>query len=91
MYAFNFQQKHKKDPRKSQAVNSDDDQPDDVYDSQTGVISVTNDWWRNLLADKDLETILPSNKLRTMFEILRMCEEKGEKWQVICLKFKNYS
>ncbi|XP_050319322.1 transcriptional regulator ATRX-like [Bactrocera neohumeralis] len=79
-------QKHKKDPRKNQAVNSDDDQPDDVYDSQTGVISVTNDWWRSLLTEKDLEAILPSNKLRTMFEILRMCEEKGEK----CLIFSAF-
>ncbi|XP_054083864.1 transcriptional regulator ATRX homolog isoform X2 [Zeugodacus cucurbitae] len=79
-------QKHRKDPRKNQNVNSDDDQPDDVYDSQTGVISVTNDWWRNLLTEKDLETILPSNKLRTMFEILRMCEEKGEK----CLIFSAF-
>jgi len=25
---------------------------------------------------------MPSNKLRTMFSILRMCEEKGEKWYV---------
>ncbi|XP_053957323.1 transcriptional regulator ATRX-like isoform X1 [Anastrepha ludens] len=79
-------QKHRKDPRKNQTVNSDDDQPDDVYDSQTGVISVTNDWWRSLLTEKDLETILPSNKLRTMFEILRMCEEKGEK----CLIFSAF-
>uniref|UniRef100_W8AIW8 Helicase ARIP4 n=1 Tax=Ceratitis capitata TaxID=7213 RepID=W8AIW8_CERCA len=81
-------QKHRKDPKacKNQAVNSDDDQPDDVYDSQTGVISVTNDWWRSLLTEKDLETILPSNKLRTMFEILRMCEEKGEK----CLIFSAF-
>ncbi|XP_067621446.1 transcriptional regulator ATRX-like isoform X2 [Eurosta solidaginis] len=79
--------RHRRDSRKTPAtVHSDDDQPDDVYDSQTGIISVTNDWWRNLLAEKDLETILPSNKLRTMFEILRMCEEKGEK----CLIFSAF-
>lgn len=59
---------------------SDDDQPDDIYDSQTGQMSVINDWWRHLLSEKDLESVMPSNKLRTMFNIIQMCEEKGEKW-----------
>ncbi|XP_055917591.1 transcriptional regulator ATRX homolog [Eupeodes corollae] len=63
--------------------HSDDDQPDDIYDSQTGVISVQRDWWRELVTESDLELILPSNKLKTMFEIIRMAEENGEK----CLIF----
>ena len=76
--------KKKKDIRDRAKNNvpphSEDDQPDDIYDSQTGVMSVTNDWWRSLVTEKDLESIMPSNKLRTMFEVLRMCEEKGDKW-----------
>ncbi|XP_020800143.1 transcriptional regulator ATRX homolog [Drosophila serrata] len=49
-------------------------------------MSVTNDWWRKYLIKKDLETIVPSNKLRVMFSILQMCEEKGEK----CLIFSAF-
>lgn len=60
--------------------HSDEDQPDDIYDSQTGQMSVINDWWRHLLQVNDLESVISSNKLRTMFNILQMCEEKGEKW-----------
>ncbi|XP_060644680.1 transcriptional regulator ATRX homolog [Drosophila nasuta] len=79
-------QKNKKETKRAGVPHSDDDQPDDIYDSQTGTISVTNDWWRKDLSKKDLETIMPSNKLRTMFTILRMCEEKGEK----CLIFSAF-
>ncbi|XP_032595446.1 transcriptional regulator ATRX-like isoform X2 [Drosophila grimshawi] len=79
-------QKNKRDNKRVGNPHSDDDQPDDIYDSQTGSISVTNDWWRKDLSKKDLETIMPSNKLRTMFSILRMCEEKGEK----CLIFSAF-
>ncbi|XP_068158418.1 transcriptional regulator ATRX homolog isoform X4 [Drosophila tropicalis] len=78
--------KYKKDARKVACLHSDEDQPDDIYDRQTGIISVTNDWWRQYLSKKDLETIMPSNKLRTMFSILRLCEEKGEK----CLIFSAF-
>uniref|UniRef100_A0A1I8PAA2 Transcriptional regulator ATRX n=1 Tax=Stomoxys calcitrans TaxID=35570 RepID=A0A1I8PAA2_STOCA len=80
-------QRNKKEIRQKQKDhNSDDDQPDDIYDSQTGQMSVTNDWWRSLLTERDLESIMPSNKLRTMFKILQMCEEKGEK----CLIFSAF-
>ncbi|XP_075150194.1 uncharacterized protein LOC142224305 isoform X2 [Haematobia irritans] len=80
-------QRNRKEVRQKQKDhNSDDDQPDDIYDSQTGQMSVTNDWWRSLLTEKDLESIMPSNKLRTMFKILQMCEEKGEK----CLIFSAF-
>ncbi|TMW42161.1 hypothetical protein DOY81_012759 [Sarcophaga bullata] len=80
-------QRNKKEIRnKLIAHNSDDDQPDDIYDSQTGQMSVTNDWWRHLVKESDLESVMPSNKLRTMFNILQMCEEKGEK----CLIFSAF-
>lgn len=66
--------------------DSDDDQPDDVFDSQTGQMSVTNDWWRPHLSDDDLKTILPSNKLKILFEILTQCRLNKEK----CLIFSAF-
>lgn len=66
--------------------DSDDDQPDDVFDSQTGQMSVTSDWWRPLLTKDDLETILPSSKLKILFEILKQCERNKEK----CLIFSAF-
>lgn len=66
--------------------DSDDDQPDDVFDSQVGQMSVTSDWWRPLLRKEDLETILPSNKLKILFEILDQCRRNDEK----CLIFSAF-
>lgn len=66
--------------------DSDDDQPDDVFDSQTGQMSVTKDWWRTHLTKADLETILPSNKLKVLFEILNRCRMNNEK----CLIFSAF-
>lgn len=78
--------RNKKERKNMQAALNpeavDDDQPDDVFDSHDGVMSVTNNWWKNHVTQDDLETLVPSNKLLTMFEILRMCEEMGEKWWV---------
>lgn len=68
------------------ANDSDDDQPDDVFDSQTGKMSVTSDWWRQHLTQDDLETILPSNKLKIVFEILNLCRRNKEK----CLIFSAF-
>lgn len=77
----------KKPPPVNAPVNdSDDDQPDDVYDSKVGEMSVTNDWWRSHLTKEDLETILPSNKLKVLFEILKRCERNKEK----CLIFSAF-
>lgn len=66
--------------------DSDDDQPDDVFDSQTGQMSVKNDWWRELLTKDDLETVLPSNKLKVLFEILYQCRQNNER----CLIFSAF-
>lgn len=43
-------------------------------------MSVTSDWWRSHVNKDDLESLFPSNKLIILFEILRMCQEFGEKW-----------
>lgn len=68
--------------REKRNVDSEDEQPDDVLDSQQGSMSVTSDWWKRFVTSDDLESLLPSNKLRTLFEILQMCQENGEKWSV---------
>lgn len=57
-----------------------DEEPDDVLDNQMGKMSVDNDWWREFLEPQDLRSLLSSNKLRVLFEILKLCEENGEKW-----------
>lgn len=49
-------------------------------------MSVTSDWWRPLLTPEDLECILPSNKLKVVFEILNICQQNGEK----CLIFSAF-
>lgn len=69
-----------------QLADSEDEQPDDVLDSHTGNMSVTCDWWRRFVTPDDLESLLPSNKLRALFEILQMCQENGEK----CLVFSAF-
>lgn len=66
--------------REGEGGLSDEDVPDDVLDKRTDSLSVTNDWWRSYLTDYDLESLFPSHKLRIMFEILKLCREKGEKW-----------
>lgn len=60
-------------------LNDEDDVPDDELDDSVGKMSVTHDWWRELISPQDLESLIPSNKLRVLFEILRLCEENGEK------------
>lgn len=60
--------------------------PTDVFDSQIGEMSVKSDWWRKLLKTEDLETILPSNKLLVLFEILDQCLRNNEK----CLIFSAF-
>ncbi|XP_058819845.1 uncharacterized protein LOC131682415 [Topomyia yanbarensis] len=82
------QEKTKRDARfrLTSTPDSDDDRPDDYNDISSGALSVTNDWWRRHLEANDLESMYPSNKLRVMFEILKQCQERGEK----CLIFSAF-
>lgn len=66
--------------RCQQNAESEEDQPDDVLDRQTGKMAITNNWWNTVVSKEDMETILPSNKLKILFEILNMCKQKREKW-----------
>ncbi|KAG4080668.1 hypothetical protein HA402_013198 [Bradysia odoriphaga] len=63
-----------------------DEEPDDVLDNQVGKMSVENDWWRQFIEPMDLRSLLPSNKLRILFEILKLCEQNREK----CLIFSAF-
>lgn len=82
------QEKNKRDARfrLTSTPDSDDDRPDDYNDISSGALSVTNDWWRKHLEANDLESLYPSGKLRIMFEILKQCQERGEK----CLIFSAF-
>lgn len=48
--------------------------------------NLQRDWWTRYVTDEDLESVLPSNKLVLLFEILKECEKKQEK----CLVFSSY-
>lgn len=84
VYFFFFIFQHlqrKKDLNKpKRSADSEDDQPDDVLDSQAGQMTVTNDWWREFVLPEDLATLMTSNKLRILCEILKLCAENNEKW-----------
>lgn len=69
--------------RQNHDSDGEDDIPDDVVDHEGGEMSITSNWWSTFVTKEDLETILPSNKLILLFEILKKCEEKGEKWYVL--------
>ncbi|XP_035793138.1 transcriptional regulator ATRX-like isoform X2 [Anopheles albimanus] len=82
-----IQEKNRKDAaRKTASLDTDEESPDDRNDIKTGTLSVMNDWWREYLGEADLESLVPSNKLWIMFEILKQCNDRGEK----CLIFSAF-
>lgn len=56
-----------------------DQAPEDLYDSFDGNFGVKSKWWKDLIKEDDLESILSSNKFMLLFEILRQCQERNEK------------
>ncbi|XP_029720005.2 transcriptional regulator ATRX-like [Aedes albopictus] len=62
--------------------SSEDDDDNDADNAR----SITNIWWKQIISKDDLESLYPSNKMILLFEILRMCQEKGEK----CLIFSGF-
>ncbi|EAA05751.4 AGAP009344-PA, partial [Anopheles gambiae str. PEST] len=75
----NLEKNRRDAARKTATPDSDDESPDDHNDIKSGQLSVTNDWWRQYLQIADLESLFPSNKLWILFEILKHCNERGEK------------
>lgn len=76
-----IKQRQEAQQRRLKKMNNDDfdtdSEPDDINDTN---VSMT--WWRDHVTPKDMESILPSNKLIILFEILKMCAERQEKWLV---------
>lgn len=64
----------------------DSSSEDDDDDEADNARSITNIWWKQIISKDDLESLFPSNKMLLLFEILRMCQEKGEK----CLIFSGF-
>ncbi|CRK94153.1 CLUMA_CG007672, isoform A [Clunio marinus] len=56
-----------------------DDDEDDLLDKLDGNTGVTSDWWKQFVGDDELESLFTSSKLILLFEILRLCEMRGEK------------
>lgn len=65
--------------RSKNQVDEGDDEPDDLLDKLEGNTGVKSDWWKQFVTNDDLESLLGSNKLILLFEILRLCALKGEK------------
>ncbi|XP_062549056.1 transcriptional regulator ATRX-like isoform X2 [Armigeres subalbatus] len=64
----------------------DSSSEDDDDNEADNARSITNIWWKQIISKDDLESLFPSNKMLLLFEILRMCQEKGEK----CLIFSGF-
>ncbi|XP_058819898.1 transcriptional regulator ATRX homolog [Topomyia yanbarensis] len=70
--------------RQARGFDSSSDDEDDNDEDQTR--SITNVWWKQIISADDLESLFPSNKMLLLFEILKMCQERGEK----CLIFSGF-
>lgn len=69
----------KKQRSKNQVDEGENEEPDDLYDVIEGSTGVKSNWWKQYVTNDDLNSIFSSNKLVILFEILRMCEQRGEK------------
>lgn len=67
-------------------VVSDDEEDDDDGEEENFdedrecVTAVTSNWWSSVATDKEIESIQSSNKFKLVFDILKECEAKDEKW-----------
>lgn len=60
-------------------VDEGENEDEDLLDTFDGNTGVKSNWWKEFANEDDLESLLSSNKLILLFEILRMCEQLGEK------------
>lgn len=74
--------------KKSMNANYEDNEglEDDLLDVLEGKTGVKNKWWGSLVTDFDLESIISSNKLILLFQILEECHKRREK----CLVFSAF-
>ena len=54
-------------------------EPIEEEEVQEGSKSVSKEWWAAYVTEEDQSKIDLSNKLFLLFEILKMCEEIGDK------------
>lgn len=76
------QQKLKQRSKTSNIAFNDDEEedlPDDILDTSQGLTAVTNDWWSSMTTEDDIESLYASHKMRLLFEILKISEQKNEK------------
>lgn len=70
--------------RRSKIINEDDEEVELIDRNDLSRFkdsnSVTSSWWKPLVKRSELESIVSSNKMILLFEILKRCKEKGEKW-----------
>ncbi|XP_039430796.1 transcriptional regulator ATRX-like isoform X2 [Culex pipiens pallens] len=77
-------QERRRATRRAHGFDSSSDDDDD--DDKDRTRAITNIWWKQIISADDLESLFPSNKMILLFEILRLCQERGEK----CLIFSGY-
>lgn len=64
----------------SDEEEEDDGEEENCDEDRECVNSVTCNWYENLISSKELESIESGNKFKLVFEILKECEAKDEKW-----------
>lgn len=67
------------DTKKKNQIEEGDNEDEDLLDTVEGSTGVKSNWWKELASEHDLESLLSSNKLILLFEIIRKCAEHGEK------------
>ncbi|XP_055542368.1 transcriptional regulator ATRX homolog [Wyeomyia smithii] len=73
-------------PKKRIVRGFDSSSEDEDASDDDNTRCITNAWWKQFISADDLESIFPSNKMLLLFEILKMCQERGEK----CLIFSGF-
>ncbi|KAG5676156.1 hypothetical protein PVAND_006005 [Polypedilum vanderplanki] len=76
---FTNQNQQKKTSNDDFNEDGEGEEPDDILDTSQGFTAVTNDWWSGMTTEEDIESLNASHKMRLLFEILKLTEQKGEK------------
>lgn len=75
----------------SDEEEDDDGEEEDCDEDKVKCVnSVISDWWKDLAGETDIESIKSSNKFKLVFDILKECEAKDEKWFVLSIFFKRF-
>lgn len=70
-----------KEARRTKIINHEEEDFDrNDLNRYRDINSVTSTWWKPLIKRAELESIKSSNKMIILFEILKKCKARGEKW-----------